>query len=52
MIINYKKKRFVDKMNFETMEQKTKTKNKRKRNIVWYNPSFSNLIKKISADNL
>ena len=42
-----KKCDYNDKLNFETTELKTKTnnKNKRKRNIVWYNPTFISSIK-------
>ena len=38
---------YNDKLNFETTEQKNKktNKNKRKRNINWYNPPFCTLVK-------
>ena len=36
------------KLNFEATEQKTKTnnKNKRKRNLIWYNPPLCSSVKK------
>ena len=42
-----KKCGYNDKLNFETMEQKNKTnnKNKRKGNIIWYNPLFCSSVK-------
>ena len=38
---------YNDKLNFEKTEQKTETnnKNKRKRNIIWYNPTFCRSVK-------
>ena len=42
-----KKCGYNDKINFEKTEQKTKTnnKNKRKQNIIWYNPPFCSSVK-------
>ena len=45
---------YNDKFKFEITDQKAKTynKNKRKRNVFWYNPPFCSSIKTKSAENL
>ena len=45
--LKMKKCGYNGELSFETTEQKTETnnKNKRKRNIMWYNPPFSNSVK-------
>ena len=40
-----KKCGYDDKLKYKNSQKKTKTKPKHKRNITWYNPTFSNSMK-------